>query len=508
MSDVDMAENNTEEPAAKKTKSDDSKENKSGGKGRTGATNQEMEPQWRIRPFAFRKVTEQIFTKRFRLSIANQDFLQRFVTYGTAPAPVYNSYAIRVPYYSFPLDRILFYMDPGEYVSIKRNARKAWIDQCHVNFRLLSHRPYFTTGGTATQLASNTNQPQFEVWEGYKNIMPYTNYWQGTAGTLGTPLSSAFSDTAVLRELLYGNIIATSTTDNSNIIGAIDGIRQWYFSPVFTFPAGKRTASDFVNPAVFQSGLNLHKHRTKSCNVMKCVDAEWQWHYKPTNGLITQAHSAVTVHDPYNVTGTGVGVAGGTAKSDRVNTLSVNAPASTDNDTMLNPSGPGAPLTTTQTEDWSDPTSIYQYGSYIENYNYREYGHVKNFSTPPDMFFGVTPQRQTDGTLLPGITELEIETTMIVKLEHGQPLPYTVTVGNFGTIAQLDGVRNISSCDDSIIVPNGLNQTYGTSYNIGGTQHVYANPDIPNLKKVFAPHKPNVNVVNKMKQIVLDSDSE
>ena len=77
-------------------------------------------------------------------------------------------------------------------------------------------------------------------------------------------------------------------------MGAVDGIRGLALRPTFWYPNAVNIQN--TDQQYHESALNLFKHRDSAFAVQQ-PGVKWGWRYKPTNGLMFQAKSAMQ-HGP------------------------------------------------------------------------------------------------------------------------------------------------------------------------------------------------------------------
>lgn len=447
-------------PSSKRPRAAESNSNGSGSKTSSSAGSGSSNPvKLTIEPFSFKSSNLQRFTQRFKFTLPNVNFVQQVRN---------NIRYVQLPYFSFPMDLRPWYFNPAEYVALRKNHRIAEIKSCEARFKYKNYRPYFVTGATSALIASNQNVPLLEVYKGFKNIQPYLNFVNDGNATdnVGEYLGNNTGLFSNLIRRLYGG--EKTNSDGVSEIGAVDGVRGYAIRPT----AYHSVTADSTNLCKWQSGYNLAKHRMGCVNSQQ-IDATWDWKYQPKNGLIHAGPSATGGFNPVEFRGSVVNQSAGLAAQQSVVRIyrtplddTSNPTASTvQDDTILNATG--------ELEESIDGFNT-SYASSVENIGWHRQGLDKHLDTPPDMFFGMSPQQNIDGSLMLGLTEIEVETECIVYHEDGVPLAYYVP--QTSTDAEVSNFNNLNThmtYDDRAIVGRELAKV-DSGYGSGG-QAVFRN---------------------------------
>lgn len=440
-------------------------------------------------PFTFKNVNIHRITKRFRFALENKNWQVEVRDKG-----LYRQF----PYFSFNMDSKMWYFNAAEYVAMRRNHRLVDIKGVQARFRYKNFRPFFNTGLTASLVASNQNLPLMEIWKGFKNIRPYMNFWNigDDATSVGQYLGGYNTGLyKLIYDRLYGELNATDSTG----VGAVDGVRRWYLRPTTWTP--DTTISSEKNLCSYESGYNLLAHRAGCFNSGQ-IDAEFGWSYKPHNGLIHCAPSATEGFSPaefiYDQSGQYNG--GIVAKSNVITMFKTPsdqgvAPSYNKFESRL------LPASSNETNVEGNYTAfLYEYSASVENAQWHKHGEINNISTPPDLFLGMSPQLNTDASLMLGMTEIEVETEAFVHVEDGIPLSY-----NFAPTGALDydeflQLNTHSTYDDRAITDNGL-ISIDSGYWVGG-EKVYRDYDEPPALKRKTPTIVSTNPNKAIKKVI------
>lgn len=417
--------------------------------------------------FSFLSEYEEVFTQCFRVSLTSENFVLKQLDNNGG---VY----LQLPYYYIPTDLLQIYLNPSEWLTLKNHKRHVSIVDCQVEFEFDNYRPFYNTQTEDIVVASNTNTPKFGIWRGFKNIKPYLVFVN--AATYPTTEVGDLLDTTAqykaLNQRLYGDSV--SVNGSSHNLGAVDGIRGLALRPTFWYPNAVNIQN--TDQQYHESALNLFKHRDSAFAVQQ-PGVKWGWRYKPTNGLMFQAKSAMQ-HGPPIFYDPGAANRPRLFKTEPA-TVSMGRNSAVTDSWITQTESTADPLSQAQNASWGVQEAAYLYGR-IENATTYPLGNAPKIDTPPDIFFGIIPQIQTDGKLLLGNSELEIRTMIKIKVSAGIPLAYNAGTAAWGALST---IPNFATVDTSApIVRLGYSQSM-TGYGPGGLKTLTSGAVFPSLKK-------------------------
>lgn len=413
-------------------------------------------------PYDFLTQTQHVFTKRFKFYLENANWISAMYT----DKRNNTWYGRQFPTYDMLCHLLMWYIDYAEYVKLRNRFRFAKIEEAAFEITLDSHVQTFKTATTETQLAGNGNVAHIIIHRDYHKRLPTTTFFNET--TDGKSLGLLENQHYSLWTKLYGDkIFGTSGTQT---IGACDGPRKWTHRPTFLSYYKKDDASvNSATPSTHISGTNFYKAR-KSSFPVTAIGTSHLLSFKPRTGMVgfgpssihgpqpafestANAYAKIILHKDSRLRE----IYNDTDGQNSVHSFSRGKDTSVEG-VIANTSANKPNLST----DYAAAT--------LENMQMITAHQPWPTQTMPQLFIGVEPRLLPDGSLITGVTYIEINTVMVLNTEEGHPLPiypqHNSDADAIGTI------NNFSFNDTAIPIRTGYTRAPNNSFGWHGAQLV------------------------------------
>lgn len=454
------------------------------------------------------------YTKSFRLQFKNVNWIREVIT-GTSDGVVItpeDNVLIQAPYYCFPIDKKWWYMNPAEWIQARRNKSEARIVSTKFQITFDGHRSFFETGSTNVTIASNQSTPYLYGWENMRKIAPYMLFHNEggekatTVGELETfdPLErperkqrirdGQYSCNEILTRL-YGDHWDNTGEEggekdgttglwqkNEGKTGACDTIVDWHLRPTWAVTKNYNTAGKTQPDAKgdFISGLNMFKHAAFKVAAQN-EGFGMEVNYAPKNNILMAETSLMNDQQfrtnwQYEFNGTSNNPT--YLFADRVlNGYGYIRNGNWDYEYPI--SGTSVFATRLATDEDFNPEIATNAKAYDRGYfdsigspQYQYAEHLNDVTdTAPDIIIGMCPQIQPDKSVLTGMTEITVETEMIIQYKENLNLAYKTNIFKDNktrrTIANLYKYPNLGYNDKHVILKFPIHD-FANGYGPGG----------------------------------------